>query len=389
MAIDEKSPITVLNCLHDARFGGPQRRVLTVGQLLQREAVETTAVVPATGGNAVQQFADGGVATEQLQQAKIPNPRKLGELTNWFASFPGDVRRFGRLFAQRKPDVVHVNGIYLVAPALAAKWAGIPVMWHLNDTGLPPRLARIMGGIAYRIADLMVAAASAVGRHHGLADDQFEVLFAPVDTSKFTPDTGSEQGSTIKVGIVANWNHGKGHDQFVRVLKDISDRLAAPVQGVIIGSYLDNHKDYYDGVMKLADDLGMRDKLDIRGFVAEPAALIREFDLLLLTSASEACPIAVLEAMSCGVPVVAYQVGGVREMLQRPDQECGAVVPRQDPDAMAEASIRILTDDELHGRMSRNGRSVAVEIFDTSSIAQKHETLYRGLAGKHRGKEVS
>ena len=100
-------------------------------------------------------------------------------------------------------------------------------------------------------------------------------------------------------------------------------------------------------------------------------------DVFLLPSAQESFGLAALEAMACEVPVVASAVGGLPEVIQH--GETGFLHPAGDLQAMAEAGVRLLTDDLLHERIARAGRRVVAERFCTDVVVPRYEATYRGL----------
>lgn len=103
--------------------------------------------------------------------------------------------------------------------------------------------------------------------------------------------------------------------------------------------------------------------------------LMREIDLLVMPSRYEGFPYVLLEALRCGVPVVATPVGGVAETLA--DGQCGTVVPHGDTPALAAAIERLARDPALCAGMSTQARARA-ERFTVKEMAQRVETFYRG-----------
>jgi N-acetyl-alpha-D-glucosaminyl L-malate synthase BshA len=103
-------------------------------------------------------------------------------------------------------------------------------------------------------------------------------------------------------------------------------------------------------------------------------------DLFLLPSESESFGLSALEAMACHVPVIATAVGGLPEVVA--DGETGYLFPVGDVDSMAEAAIRLLSDDELRARFGRAGRRRAVEHFDQDRVVARYREIYeRVVAG--------
>lgn len=98
-------------------------------------------------------------------------------------------------------------------------------------------------------------------------------------------------------------------------------------------------------------------------------------DLFLLPSESESFGLAALEAMACHVPVLATDVGGLPEVVA--DGETGYLFPVGDVEAMAEAAIRVLQDDELRTRLGRAARKRAVERFDQDRVVGRYREIYQ------------
>jgi polysaccharide biosynthesis protein PelF len=107
-----------------------------------------------------------------------------------------------------------------------------------------------------------------------------------------------------------------------------------------------------------------------------------KLDLLLLTSISEAQPLVVLEAQACGIPVVATDVGSCRELLggASPDDRLlgpsGIVTPTCNPEATAQAAIRILRDPHLRRTMGASGRERVETFYQQKDFVAHYRELY-------------
>ncbi|MCH8950285.1 MAG: glycosyltransferase, partial [Chloroflexi bacterium] len=89
---------------------------------------------------------------------------------------------------------------------------------------------------------------------------------------------------------------------------------------------------------------------------------------------SEGAPTVILEAMLMGLAVIATDVGAVSEIVE--DRVTGYVVPPEDPQAIAEATLRLLRDDDLRARMGRAGRKRAMERFSVERCVDVHLQAY-------------
>lgn len=147
-----------------------------------------------------------------------------------------------------------------------------------------------------------------------------------------------------------------------------------------------------DVVLLVIGDAGAvehRGRLQIRyaGRMAPEAVAchLQASDLLLHAAHSDTFPMAVIEALACGRPVVATAVGGIVDQViplgGADDRSTGALVPARDAAAMAAAVRRILDDRPLAGRLARNARSDAERRFSLSEQIRQHVAWYRTLAG--------
>ncbi len=378
---DHSPSLRVLNIFFDDRFGGPQKRAIEVAKILVRDGVDTIVCIPAGEGNTADIAQEAGVLAIRIPFEHIPRPQNLGRLLNWIFLLPRDIRRFMRAYRHERLDIVHVNGAFFIAPAIAAKLAGVPLLWHLNDTMTPSKVAAVLGFFVRLLANQIVVAAYAVANHYKVTPHQ--VIYAPVNTKRFIPRTTQKQKSkTQRIGLIANWNPNKGIEYFVRAAALVRKSIGGELEVIFAGEKLSNQSEYCHYIEGLIGELKLTPCTRDHGFIPSVAGLLEKLDVLVLSSLSEACPIAILEGMAAGVPVVAADVGGVRELiLPDTDNSAGIVVPAKDPKAMAAAILELLNNPNEAARKGRNGRQSAEKNFSLEFCAQKHLKVYQRLRG--------
>jgi glycosyltransferase involved in cell wall biosynthesis len=158
---------------------------------------------------------------------------------------------------------------------------------------------------------------------------------------------------------------------FARLAESTSARLAIAGDGV--------ERAMLEG---LATQLGVADRTRFLGHVADPAAFLSGVDLFALSSVTEQLPFSLLEAMASGLPVVATDVGDVREALAPPNRDL--LAPTEDEAALAAALGRLLRSAELRRSLGAANAQRARELFDQQNMIEAYRSLLQGLAAPTR-----
>ena len=164
-----------------------------------------------------------------------------------------------------------------------------------------------------------------------------------------------------------------GVEYFVRALPAIA--AGADVEAIVIGDGPERER-----LTALAAELGVAARIEFLGARphAEMPGLLCSGDLAVFPSLVEATSVAALECMACGLPVAASAVGGLPEIV---DDSVGGLFPAGDPEALAARVLDLLADGGLAGR-GRTGRETVVAKWSNERLVDRHEQVYRRLAGR-------
>jgi glycosyltransferase involved in cell wall biosynthesis len=312
---------------------------------------------------------------------------------------PREIQAIGRLIDEIGADVVQVHGPTNPQAALATRGRpAVAVAWQILDSRTPAPLLRATMPYVVRRADVITTWGEALADLHPPARSLGErcvTVFPPVDAARFSPDAARRaeartrlgiEGDAVAVGAVGVLTPQKGHEHLIQAagLLDSRGVEAAPLR--LVGAASEAHPEYVQGLRDHAAALG-RKGTDI-GF-ADPGGdvplLVQGLDVFALASVgrSEGMPTAILEAMVAGKPVVATEVGAVRELVV--DGETGILVPPADPIALADAIERLVRGEEDRRRMGEAGRKRALERFSLDELARLHAGAYEAAIAHRRG----
>jgi N-acetyl-alpha-D-glucosaminyl L-malate synthase BshA len=196
-----------------------------------------------------------------------------------------------------------------------------------------------------------------------------------VDTRRFTPSP--RRGPAIV--HVSNFRPVKRTLDALRAFYLVRRRVPATL--VLVGKGPDEPE-----VRALAAKLNIQKHVRFVGEDPDVAEHLRGAGLLLSTSEFEGFGMSVLEAMSCGVPVVATDAGGVHEVVS---EACARIVAVGDVEGLARAAVEILRDENLGRTMGESGRRRAEEMFDVDRVVPQYEALYERVCGASNAKNLS
>ena len=199
------------------------------------------------------------------------------------------------------------------------------------------------------------------------------VIWMGVDCDRFVPGP-RKPNPVFTVATVARLNHAKGHRFFLRAMARLRD------EGTIVHYKIAGDGPERDGIAEEIRELGLQDQVEMLGSLDETAilGLLQGADALALTSIGkgEAAPVTVMEAMSCGLPVICSRIGGTPDMIQ--DGVDGLLVEQEDVDALADATSRLARNPDLRHRVGDAARKAALSRFDRRLNARK---LLNRIAG--------
>ncbi len=264
-------------------------------------------------------------------------------------------------------DVVYVNGPrVLPAASLAARRSSLPLLFHCHNR-LQQRSAACLAASSLRLASAQVVACCRYATEPLLSYLQKQFVHVIYNGVAGTPDRPSEKKLPItRIGVVGRIEEEKGQLEFVQAAKIVAS--AHPdLRFSVIGKPLFADCTYSDRVRAASDGL----PIEFPGWIERTADIFASLDLIVVPStALDATPRIILEALAAGVPVVAFAVGGIPELLKH--MENGILVEKRTPEALAEKIVlAVQMNSEKMREVVQNGRRLWEEKHSPEAYGNK------------------
>ncbi|MCK4527409.1 glycosyltransferase [candidate division WOR-3 bacterium] len=274
-----------------------------------------------------------GLRTLRLRYRKSPIPKTTYLIYLW-----GMFGAFRKLLREGyKPDIIHAN-VYTagVSAVLLGKLYKIPVIISEHFSSFPRRMLKGVEALKARFAmnraDLIMPVSKDLIKHiraYGIQND-FEVVPNAVDTEIFHPDTDKKNHTIKRILLVALLNPVKGVPYLLDAIAILSKKRNDFVLDIVgDGPYREEYE-------KSTYKLGIENKVNFHGLMSKEqvAQFMRESDFFVLPSESETFGVVLIESLASGIPVIATDSGGSREII---NEDVGMLVKSKDSNALAES----------------------------------------------------
>jgi len=292
------------------------------------------------------------------------------------------LRSFRRLAAQLNPEVIHSYSFYT---NFAAYWVGLHVKavtlgsvrsdFIFDKMDADPWVGRLSARWPRHQIFNSVSGAETAGRGGLFSPKQIYVVRNGLDLDRFRSVNRSAVGN-VRIAGIGSLLHLKRWDRLLRIIQQVKQA------GCECTMRLAGEGPERRSLEKQAHDLGISSWVEFMGTTHDVPGLLEESRLLVHTSDTEGCPNVVMEAMACGRPVVATDVGDIPWLID--DGKNGFVVPRGDEAAFAERVVRLLCDEDLCHRMGLAARRKAEQEFGLGRLVRETLAAYRAAGWKDR-----
>jgi glycosyltransferase involved in cell wall biosynthesis len=358
--------------------GGVERAIFEVSRRLVRAGQNVTVLTLATTDAPRREVMDG------VDVLRSPGLDLSGQLGAQVAVSPHVWFALRQQLNQARFDIVHTHTLFFhvsLAASVLAGLARVPLVTTAH-LGSPEDLGgavgkatsvyeRTFGRRVLNASHRVIAVSQSVATHISpLMKDPARLRVIPngVDLERFTPNREPNNQGAATVVFVGRLIFNKGPQALLDAVPQVLSRFPQ-TRFQFVG----------DGPMRAdlerkAAQRKLADQVEFMGQREDVAGLLGKASVFCRPSLSEGLPLTALEAMACGLPVVATRAGGTAEVVE--DGITGYIVAPNHPAEVADRLCRLLTDDSLRAEMGRRGRKAA-EQYDWTSVTERTLDVYR------------
>ena len=292
--------------------------------------------------------------------------------------------RLFMLFRRERYDVIHAHhmSVYFIC-YWPAKLARIPCIvvtehahQHFRGNNKLRRRSRFYGPRATFVTVIHSELELFFKNEIEIPRAKLKLIPNGIDTAAFAPGEPTESIRTqvnkrtwdLVLGTVCRLHVDKDIPNLLFALNAVISRSSANIGLIIVGD-----GDERTSIEELVRQLGLDENVWLAGAQSDVANWMRVFDIFVLSSRREGVPLVLLEAISCGLPVVATEVGGVADIVKR---SYGRLVPREDSEALTSGILELVSGDRFR-LMADAARESATSDYSFSLMVDRYLQLFK------------
>lgn len=377
----KETPLHVCHLLLRLGYGGMENGVVNIVNHTDRRLFKHTIVC---------------LEDENPLADRLETDVQLAPLGSGSSGHLGRYAKIYRVLRDIQPDIVHTRNLPTIDLFPIAKAAGNPALVHsehgldmLERGGSPMkyRAIRKLGGLfTRRYVALSSDIATWMAEEQGIPSHKIQRILNGVDTARFVPAAAENRGAVrtalcgerhgrLLIGSLGRLEVIKDHENLAYAYVDMVRRHPRMRDETLLCLGGDGSR--REAIENIFREAGLAENLVMTGYISNPLQFYQALDVFVLPSKSEGTSNTVLEAMSCGLAVVATDVGENSHLIDH--GSTGRLVPPEDPQRLADALIDYVQRPEVIEQHACNARRKACRAFSLEAMICNYSHLYRSL----------
>jgi glycosyltransferase involved in cell wall biosynthesis len=374
---------------------GASRCLLRLATGLRKNGDQILAIIPEEGP-LVNEFEKNDIDFVIMPDLPVFTRKKIHSVKGIVSLIAGIFTSTRKLLLQIrkfKPDLLHTNTAIILSPGIAAKIASLPHFWHIREffVDFPNFWKLYQWYIAFFSTRILCMSQEVAKQFAHPIHKKIEVVYDGISMDEFVPVTPLRVSQfrekygfnpeKLTVGVVGRIKFKrKGQEILVEAAAKLRDEFPN-VQYACIGSPFPGNEEHLENLLNLIEKLGLEDRMIYTGDVEDIQTAYAALDILVLTSVQpEPFGMVLIEAMAMGKPVVGTKIGGPLEIID--DGISGFLVEPGNPDDLALALKKLMSDPDLRRKMGQNARARYLKYFEFSKYYRDIQNQYNQVLTK-------
>lgn len=371
-----------------AELYGADKILLEIVENIDRDRFCPLVILPENGP-LVSKLQTAGVQVSILPypilRRKFFNIKGIG---NYIVSYIKFSQKLKRIVNKENIKLVHVNTTAVLEGVWLKVFTKAKIVWHVHEIIIHPNfIYKVICFLLQHFSDKSIAVSDATKKrliesgmvdsekvttiHNGIQEDY------PKNEPGFVRKRLGIPNDAIVIGMVGRVNAWKGQNDFLDAVNPILKKSSS-VHVVLVGSAYVGEEVYEQKLSNKVASFSTKERIHLRPFTEQIADYYSAFDIFVLPSTQpDPFPTVVLEAMSNSLPVVAYDHGGVSEMII--DDETGFLCPPLDTNALSQKLSLLVADRQLRMSMGQKASIRQKSEFSLDQFIRKVEKVYTNL----------
>ena len=364
--------INIVHLVEKLQIGGLEKVLTTIVLNLNKEKYNVSVWCLRKGGFFANRLIENGIDVKILGISTSRNPI--------------DIYKLYKLLKHHKIDLIHTHAYAAgTIGRISAFLAGVSVIISHNHSVYVHfnRYFHFVEWALSHITDRIICISNIVKKFanetQGISTKRLIVIHNGIDNVRPVPveaaiELKEELGIPPEHTVIGTITHMQEHKGVLYLVQSASSLLRSRKDLVFL--LVGNGKQEGE-LKKLCINLKVEKSVVFTGERSDIPEILSIIDVFVLPSIREGLGLSILEAMACGKPVIATDVGGIPEVVK--DGVSGILVPPKDPEALKDAILELLDDKGKQETMGCNGKRICDESFNSSTMVNKIEHLYDSL----------
>lgn len=352
-----------------AELYGSDKSLLNIVNNMDYEEFEVHIILPCEGP-LVNKLKENKNVKVNIYDVAILRRKNLSfkGLIKYIKQFVKSYRNIKKYVKNNDIDIIYTNTSVVFPGAIVAKRMGIKSVWHIREIVKNNFENKVISHIVNHYSDIVITNSKATADAIKVDKEKVRIVYNAVESPKINKNQIRKENNKFVIGMAGRINRWKGQSLFINAAEKVLEKYPDTLF-LIAGSAYTGEEYLEEELKEIIAHKKLEKSIKLLGQVSKMETFYEKIDLFVLPSIQpEPFGLVVIEAMDAGIPVIATNQGGPKEIIS--DGKNGYLVDFKDANEMAEKIMLLESDLELRKRIAENAKKTKKEKFSVEIMAK-------------------